>query len=40
VIVANPEGNAFEQRQRDHRAQLAATEEGLLRRGLFSGTRP
>ena len=30
----------FEQRQADHRAQLAATEAGLLRRALLSATRP
>jgi hypothetical protein len=30
----------FEQRQRDHRAQLAATEDGLLLRSIFSATRP
>jgi hypothetical protein len=29
----------FDQRQRERRAQLAATEDGLLRRGLFSATR-
>jgi len=39
LAALQPPG-AFEQRQRDHRAQLAATEEGLLRRGLFSGKRP
>jgi hypothetical protein len=31
---------AFEQRQRDHRSQLAATEDGLLRRTMLSATRP
>ena len=31
---------AFEERQRDRRAQLRAIEDGLLRRGLFSATRP
>ena len=31
---------AFEDRQRDRRVQLRAVEDGLLRRGLFSGTRP
>ena len=30
----------FEQRQADHRAQLAATEAGLLQRVLGSATRP
>jgi hypothetical protein len=30
----------FEERQHDHHSQLAATEDGLLRRGLFSATRP
>lgn len=31
---------AFEERQRDRRVQLRAIEDGLLRRGLFSGKRP
>jgi hypothetical protein len=31
---------SFETRQADHRAQLAATEEGLLRRSLISTVRP
>jgi hypothetical protein len=31
---------AFEERQRDRRVQLRAIEDGLLRRGLFSATRP
>jgi hypothetical protein len=31
---------AFQQRQRERRTQLAAIEDGLLRRGLFSATRP
>jgi hypothetical protein len=31
---------SFETRQGDHRAQLAATEEGLLRRSLISAVRP
>jgi hypothetical protein len=30
---------AFEQRQRERRTQLAAIEDGLLRRGLFSARR-
>lgn len=30
----------FEERQRDRRVQLSAIEDGLLRRGLFSATRP
>lgn len=30
---------AFDQREADHRAQLAATEAGLLRRSLLSGVR-
>lgn len=30
----------FDERQRDRRAQLAAVEDGLLRRGLFSAMRP
>jgi hypothetical protein len=30
----------FEQRQRGHRVQLAATEAGLLRRVLFTAARP
>ena len=31
---------AFEQRQRERGRQLAAIEDGLLRRGLFSARRP
>jgi hypothetical protein len=31
---------AFETRQRERRTQLAAIEDGLLRRGLFSARRP
>jgi hypothetical protein len=31
---------AIEQRQRDRHRQLGAIEDGLLRRGLFSATRP
>lgn len=31
---------AFDQRQHERRAQLAAIEEGLLRRGLFVAARP
>lgn len=31
---------AFAERQRDRRVQQRAIEEGLLRRGLFSATRP
>jgi hypothetical protein len=31
---------AFEERQRERRAQLRAVDDGLLRRGLFSATRP
>ena len=31
---------AFEERQRDRRVGLRAIEDGLLRRGLFSATRP
>jgi hypothetical protein len=30
----------FDQRQTDHRAQLDATEAGLLRRAIFSAIRP
>lgn len=30
----------FAQRQRERRSQLAAVEDGLLRRGLFSAMRP
>ena len=30
----------FDQRQADYRAQLEATEGGLLRRAIFSATRP
>ena len=38
-LAALESPGAFEERQRDHRAQLAATEDGLLRRGLFSASR-
>ena len=31
---------AFAERQRERRRQLAAIDDGLLRRGLFSATRP
>lgn len=31
---------AFEEHQRDRRVQLRAIDEGLLRRGLFSASRP
>jgi hypothetical protein len=31
---------AFAEHQRERRRQLAAIEDGLLRRGLFSATRP
>ena len=31
---------AFDERQRGRRTQLRAIEDGLLRRGLFSATRP
>lgn len=31
--------DAFDQRQADHRAQLAATEAGLLRRSILSAVR-
>ena len=35
------EGRAFfEERQRNHRRQLAVTEDGLLRRALFVAVRP
>jgi hypothetical protein len=39
VARLEPPG-AFEQRQRGHRAQLAATQAGLLRRLLFTAARP
>ncbi len=39
LAALEPPG-AFQQRQRDHLAQLAATEDGLLRRGMFSASRP
>jgi hypothetical protein len=39
--LARLEGRAaFEERQRDRRVQLRAVEDGLLRRGLFSASRP
>lgn len=31
---------AFDERQRERRTQLAAIDDGLLRRGLLSATRP
>lgn len=31
---------AFDERQADHRAQLAATEAGLLRRSILSASKP
>jgi hypothetical protein len=31
---------SFDERQRDRRVQLRAIDHGLLRRGLFSATRP
>jgi hypothetical protein len=40
VLAAVEPPGAFDQRQRDHRAQLAATEDGLLRRSMLSATRP
>ena len=39
-IVALLGGAAVEQRQQERRRQLAAIEDGLLRRTLFSATRP
>ncbi len=39
--LASVEGpGAFEERRRDRRAQLAAIDDGLLRRGLLSARRP
>lgn len=38
LAAEQPEG-AFEQRQVERRAMLAATEEGLLRRALFVATK-
>ena len=38
LAIVEPAG-AFEERQRDHRAQLKATEQHLLRRGLFSASK-
>jgi hypothetical protein len=39
-LAALESRSAFVERQRDRRRQLAAIEDGLLRRGLFSATRP
>ena len=39
-LVALLGAAAVEQRQQERRAQLAAIEDGLLRRTLFSATRP
>ena len=38
LAALEPPG-AFDERQRVRRAQLAAVEDGLLRRGLFSASR-
>jgi hypothetical protein len=38
-LVALESPGAFEQRQRERRAQLRAIDDGLLRRGLFSAAR-
>jgi len=40
ALAAVEAPGAFEQRQRERRKQLAAIEDGLLRRGLFSARRP
>jgi hypothetical protein len=40
ALAALDTPGAFAQRQADHRAQLAATEAGLLGRALLSATRP
>jgi hypothetical protein len=39
-LAALDSPGAFEERQRERRAQLRAVDDGLLRRGLFSATRP
>ena len=39
LAALEPPGS-FETRQADNRAQLAATEDGLLRRSLISAVRP
>jgi hypothetical protein len=38
AVLETPSG--FEERQRERRQQLAAIDDGLLRRGLLSATRP
>jgi hypothetical protein len=38
AAIESPE--VFAERQRDRRAMLAALEDGLLRRALFTGVRP
>jgi hypothetical protein len=39
-LTALESPGVFSERQRDRRTQLRAIEDGLLRRGLFSATRP
>jgi hypothetical protein len=40
ALAAAEAPGAFEERQRERRVQLAAIDDGLLRRGLLSATRP
>jgi len=40
ALAAVEAPGAFEERQRERRVQLAAIDDGLLRRSLFSATRP
>jgi hypothetical protein len=40
ALVAQSGQEAFDDRQRERRAQLRAVEDGLLRRSLFAATRP
>ena len=39
-LAAGEAPGAFEERQRERRTQLAAIDDGLLRRGMLSATRP
>lgn len=39
ALVALEAPGAFDQRQADHRAQLAATEAGMLRRSILSAPK-
>ena len=40
ALAAVEAPGAFDERQRERRTQLAAVEDGLLKRGMLSATRP